>query len=93
MSYVKHFKRLNGALSLAVLPTVTSETAVSRNFTKKEPALEADPCLHEEECERLFTVAKLQDSRRLNDCLAQRKMRPRVHKYPDIFENGVFSPF
>ena len=82
MSYVKYFKRLNGALSLVVLPTVTSETAVSRNFTKKEPALEADPCLfialqYEEECERLFTVAKIQDSRRLNECSGQRKMRPR----------------
>ena len=67
---------------MAVLPTVTSETAVSRNFTKTEPALEAHPCLfialqYEEECERLFTVAKIQDSRRLNECPAQRKMRPR----------------
>ena len=67
---------------MAVLPTVTSETAVSRNFTKKEPALEADPCLfialqYEEECERLFTVPKIQDSRRLNECSAQRKMGPR----------------
>ena len=67
---------------MVFLPTVTSETAVSRNFTKKEPALEADPCLfialqYEEECERLFTVAKIQDSRRLNECSAQRKMRPR----------------
>ena len=98
MSYVKHFKRLNGALPLAVLRTVTTETAVSPIFTKKEPALEADPCLfialqYEEECERLFIVAKIQDSRRLNECSAQRKMRPRVHKYPDIFENGFFSPF
>ena len=59
----KHFKRLNGALSLAVLRTVTTETAVSRIFTKKEPALEADPYLfialqYEEECERLFIVVK-----------------------------------
>ena len=83
---------------MAVLRTVTTETAVSPIFTKKEPALEADPCLfialqYEEECERLFIVAKIQDSPRLNECSAQRKMRPRVHKYPDIFENGFFSPF
>ena len=95
MSYVKHFKRLNGAFSLAVLRTVTTDTAISPIFTKKEPALEADPCLfiafqYEEECERLFIVAKIQDSRRLNECSAQRKMRPRVHKYPEIFENGFF---
>ena len=30
VSYVKQFKRLNGALSLAVLRTVATETAVSR---------------------------------------------------------------
>ena len=84
VSYVKQFKRLNGALSLAVLRTVATGTAVSRIFTKKEQALEADPCLFitlrcEEECERLFIVAKIQHGRRLNECSAQRKLRPRPH--------------
>jgi len=80
---------------LAVLRTVATETAVSRIILKIKPALEADPCLfialqYEEEYERLFIVAKIQDSRRLNECSAQRKMRPFVRKYLDIFENGVF---
>ena len=83
---------------MAVFRTVATETAVSRIILKREPALEADPCLfialqYEEEYERLFIVAKIQDSRRLNESSAQRKMRPFVHRYPDIFENGVFFSF
>ena len=83
---------------MAVFRTVDMETAVSRIILKIEPVLEADTCLfialhYEEEYERLFIVAKIQDSRRLNECSVQRKMRPFLHKYPDFFENGVFSPF
>ena len=83
---------------MAVLRTVTTETAVSPIFTKKEPALEADPCLfialqYEEECERLFIVAKIQDSRRLNECSAQRKMRPRVQSIRTFLKTVFFRRF
>ena len=57
-----------------------TQTAVSRTFIKIQPTSEVDTCLfdsleYEEECERLFIVAKIQDDRRLNERSAQRKMR------------------